>query len=83
MRKFLNRLLVSSFALWLHAAISPSNAGAIRIYMEPRGVNCYIRNGWHYDRLGHHFFGSYQQCFRIKPQVALGPARSQQPNVKK
>jgi hypothetical protein len=76
-------VIVSGLALWSLAVASPATAGTIRIFMEPRGAVCSIRNGWHYDRQGHHFFGTYRQCVRTGNKVAQKSTQPQKPNEKK
>jgi hypothetical protein len=36
-------------------------------YSPMPGYRCHLFNGWHWDGLGHHFFGSYWRCIKTRP----------------
>jgi hypothetical protein len=60
------------YALFIGVAFSigapaPGWSGTlwIRNPKDPPGHHCSLLNGWHWDRTGHHFFGTYWACSKV------------------
>ncbi len=58
-------LIASSIAFSLAFPQHGSASLWIRNADDPPGRRCYLLNGWHWDRLGHHFFGTYRRCLKM------------------
>jgi len=67
MLKALQNLVHASAVFFMIAG--PATAGTLWVInpKDPPGLRCGLLNGWHYDRYGHHFFGPYWKCVRVKP----------------
>ncbi len=68
----MSKLKISLFAMACNIVFSicipaPGSAGTlwIRNPKDPPGHHCSLFNGWHWDRTGHHFFGTYWACTKV------------------